>query len=313
MLMLVWVAGGAACLPHRKVTDLNRPPIVLQGTPDLDQLIAAVNRTDVIEKMQSSSTQVAPSDTGMMLPDLRATLAVHRPRGLRMRASMPFGFSSGLDLGSNDDVFWVRYPENMQQTLLFARHDEYQQVMLEAPVPVPPNWIIEALGLVHIDPKLVVDGPNVRADGQLELRTIIPTPSGPFTRVLFIDAQGGYVTEQYVYAPTGRLVATAVGSDHRFYETENVVMPHKVRVQLEPISAPPISLKVEIGSYALNQFLGDDPNMFTMPRDESDQVIDLGRMGPVLPPANLNQPAPPESNYVPTASYQPAYRGTQMR
>lgn len=333
-LLVVWVAGGATCSNRTRVNDFDPPPTIFRAKPTLEELVAAVNRTDSIEKMQSSSATVELLDSPFPISKLSASLAIQRPRGLRMRASLPIVLGAGLDVGSNDEVFWMRHPDGMHQTLLYSRHDEYQRNMLGAPIPVPPNWIIEAMGLVHIDPSLVTEGPLERGDGQLELRTQIPTPSGVFQRVLMIDAAGGFVREQYVYTPTGQLVARAAGSDHRFYAGSSVVLPHSVRIHLEPANGPPLGLSVEIGEYVLNQLLGSDPNMFEMPTEGNVQIVDLARLGPVLPPAAFpsgqtvspgqapqagaeNQSQQPVGkqidDYVPTASYSPAYRGLQLR
>lgn len=341
-LLLVWIAGGATCSNKTRINNFDPPPEIFASKPTLDELITAVNRTDAVEKMQSTSATVELLNSEFSVPKLSASLAIQRPRGLRMRASLPILLGSGLDVGSNEEVFWMRHPDGMHQTLLFSRHEEYQQKMLGAPIPVPPSWIIEALGLIHIDPNSVTAGPLERGDGQLELRTQIPTPSGTYQRVLLVDAAGGFVREQYVYAPTGQLVARASGADYRYYSSSNVVLPHSVRIHLEPTGNPPIGLGVEVGEYVLNQLLGSDPNLFTMPTEGNVQVVDLAKLGPVLPPANFpmqnlpggqpqgsgspNQPTPNPSSggqfdparnqiedYVPTAAYSPTYRGMQLR
>lgn len=319
--LLVWVAGGATCHRRTSLADLNPPPVIFTETPSAAELIAAINRTDAVQKMQSTSTTVELLDSPLPIKRLNATLALERPRRLRMRVSVPIALGAGMDVGSNDEVFWMRYPEGMQQTLLFARHEEFQHHMLGSPLPVDPTWITEALGLLHIDPSAVIGEPIVRADKKLELRTQVPTASGVYTRVLHVDAQGGFVRDQYLYAPDGRLVASANGAEHRFYEEARIVLPHSVRVQLQPVAAPPLGLQIEIGSYVLNQLLGSDPNLFAMPADGNGQVIDLSRIGGNLPPASLNpnvtlgQPSgvTQTSTYVPTASYSPTLRGTQLR
>jgi hypothetical protein len=319
--LLVWVAGGATCHRRTNLADLNPPPVIFTETPRVEELIAAINRTDSVQKMQSTSTTVELLDSPLPVKRLNATLALERPRRLRMRVSVPIALGAGMDVGSNDEVFWMRYPEGMQQTLLFARHAEFQHSMVGSPLPVDPTWITEALGLLHVDPASVIGEPIVSAGNKLELRTQVPTASGVYTRRLLLDAQGGYVVEQYLYSPDGRLVASANCAEHRFYEEARIVLPHSVRIQLQPVAAPPIGLQIEIGSYVLNQLLGSDPNLFAMPADGNGQVIDLSRIGGNLPPASLNpgvtlgQPvnAQPTSTYVPTASYGPAYRGTQLR
>src|SRR5690606_38538034 len=108
-------------------------------------------------------------------------------------------------------------------TLLYARHDEFQQRMTESPLPVDPTWLIEALGLVHIDSNLVNEGPIQRGDGALEVRTRVPTASGTYQRVLLIDSSAGFVSGQYLYGPQGRLIASANASEHRYYPEQRVV------------------------------------------------------------------------------------------
>ncbi len=319
------------------MTEFNQPPAIFNGTPSVDELIAAVNRTDGVQKMQSTSTTIEMLDSSLPISRLSANLALERPRRLRLRAGISFALGSGLDVGSNDDIFWMRYPDGMQHTLLYARHEEFQHHMLGSPLPVDPTWIIEALGLVHVDRASVQGEVIARGDGKLELRTLVPTASGAYSRILLIDAQGGFVRDQYLYSPDGRLVASASGAEHRFYPDASIVLPHSIRVQLQPISAPPIGLQIEIGSYVVNQLLGSDPNMFNLPADSNGQEIDLSRLSGTLPPAEIrpmptnadgsaplgeNNPVQPRSevsqgmptgSYVPTATYVPLYRGTQLR
>ncbi|WP_164103434.1 hypothetical protein [Candidatus Laterigemmans baculatus] len=350
LLAVVWVAGGATCHRGQRVSDLNPPPVVFESTPRIEEVIAAVNLTDAITQMQSTSTTVELLDSPLPVSRLSATLALERPRRFRLRASLPIMLGAGLDVGSNDETFWMQYPDNgVHQTLLFARHDEFQQRMAGSPLPVDPTWLIEALGLVHIDPELVTEGPVPRGDGALEVRTRVPTASGSYQRVLLIDGAAGFVRGQYLYGPAGELVASASGSEHQYYPEHRVVLPHSVQIQLQPQAGPPMGLQIEIGSYVLNQLLGEDPRLFEIPTG-SHQVIDLSRLQPsvappplgavpppgMLPPAALPPATPPPGasspytppgqvpaltpaagepvrSYVPTASYVPTLRGNQLR
>jgi len=305
-LCVLWVAGGASCHQTRRLDQVAALPTVLPATPQLDEVIAAINRNDSIQKMQSTSTTIEVLDTN--LPRLKASLAMERPNHLRLRASVPFLMGSGLDVGSNDQLFWMRYPEGMQQTLLFANHAEYEQNMMTAPLPVNPKWLIEALGLVHLDRQLVTEGPIQRDDGTLEVRSDIPTASGTYRRILLIDGQAGFIREQIIYDPRGQLVANSRSADHRLYEELGVVLPHSVRIQLQSNIAPPFALQVEVGDYVLNQLLVDDPRLFEMPTDGSQQMIDLSRPAAMVPPAGLPPAALPPTGYVPTASQAPPLR-----
>jgi hypothetical protein len=283
MLLIVWTAGGATCHRRSPVNALNRPPELFQEMPTVDQLAAAVNRTDRIERLQSNAATVKVLSMPS-LPRLSANLALERPKRFRMRAQLPVVLGSGMDLGSNDEVFWMRVPEaDMVQTLYFARHEEYARQLQRNLLPVDPTWLIDALGLVRLDPLSVVEGPLERGDGTLELRTEVPMPDGIYRRTIVVDATGGFVTEQNLRAPNGRLLASAVASDHRYYADVEAVLPHQVQLQLMPPGGEELGLRIEVGHYAINQLLSEDPRLFQMPADGVPRVINL-MQSPVGPP-----------------------------
>ena len=112
------------------------------------------------------------------MPRLSATLNLERERRFRLRASLPIVLGAGIDLGSNDELFWFEVPEGISKTLYYARHDQYRQQLHRAVLPVDPTWVMDALGLVQIDPNAVVAGPVKREDGKLEIRSSLNMPDG---------------------------------------------------------------------------------------------------------------------------------------
>lgn len=298
----LWVAGGATC--YRSTVRLSQPPPpqVFTSIPSLDELAQVLNRTDSITQLSSNSLSVeVPSMSNV--PRLSATLAIDRPRQFRMRASVPLLLGSGIDLGSNDELFWFEVPESMTQTLYFARHDQYQRQSVRSILPVDPSWLVEALGLVHLDPTQVVEGPILRTDGRLEVRSMMPYPDGLYSRVCVIEPTAGYVTDQILYGPSGRMIAGSSGSNHRYYAEQQCALPHAVQVRLMPESGPPLELKLEIGNYTVNQLLSGDPQTFAVPRTARQQ-IDLATLGgpldgvpqSVIPPSPRSAYAAPQSN-----------------
>tara|TARA_R110002049_G_scaffold2750_4_gene21897 strand:- start:38171 stop:39031 length:861 start_codon:yes stop_codon:yes gene_type:complete len=249
---------------------------VFQNTPSIEELAAVVNRTDAIRELSSNSASV--DVTTMNVPRLRATLNVRRDRDFRMRASLPVVMGAGIDLGSNNELFWFEVPEGMSKKLYYARHDQYQQNLNHAILPVDPTWIIDALGLVHIDPSTVVAGPVQRPDGKLEVRSTIQTAAGMYQRVCFIEPSAGYVTNQFLYDPSGKEIATSIASNHEYHADVQCALPHTVQLKLMPSIGPPLGMKIEIGSYALNQLLSGDPQLFSMPQTASE-AVDLNTLG----------------------------------
>lgn len=288
-LTVTWVAGGAACSRRAPVTEFAPPPEIFQSVPTLEELVSAVNRTDRITKLQTNSARVtAPT---MSETQLSASLMLERPKRFRLRGSIRPLPTTLVDLGSNEQVFWLQVPEGMRPTLYYARHSEYARQSRRMILPVDPTWLIDALGLVHIDPSQVTEGPTRRPDGQLEIRSELPMPDGLYRRVCVIDSKAGFVTEQYLYGQENQLVARATAKKHQYYEEFDCSLPHEVRVELQPAAGPPLTLEMKIGDYTLNQILSGDPNLFAMPTDAGDQW-DLAKLGG--PPPEAPSAGPPE-------------------
>lgn len=290
-VLLVQFAGGATCNRRAVRVDHMPPPQVFSGLPTIETLAEVVNRTDSIGQLASNSVSVEVP-TMPNVPRLSATLSVDRPHNFRMRASLPIMLGSGMDMGSNAELFWFQVPEGMTQTLYFANHQQFRHRPIRSILPVDPTWISDALGLVHIDPQEVVEGPILRTDGRLEVRTMVPMSDGLHSRVCIIEPTAGYVTDQMLYGPDGRMIAAASGSNHRYYPDQQCALPHRVQLRLLPTEGQPLELKLDIGSYVVNQLISGDPKLFAMPQDAS-RKIDLSSLGgPVDPPGYSGQAVP---------------------
>ncbi|MCA9135421.1 MAG: hypothetical protein KDB00_01645 [Planctomycetales bacterium] len=306
-LGICFVSGGATCARREVALTLPPPPPVLEASPGLEQVVAAVNRTASIREL---STNTATVDVLSMpgLPNLSATINLRKDRDFRLKANLPLVLGSGLDMGSNNSVFWFEVPEGMSRTLYYARHDQYSQQLNRAILPVDPNWITDALGLVQIDPANVVRGPVLRPDGKLEIRSVLPLPSGTYQRVCYIDAAGGHVTDQLLYSPTGALIAESHASNHQFYVEQNCALPHSVKFALNPINGQPLEMRIDVGIYSVNQILSGDPNLFVMPQSASN-AVDLTTLSAggtqAVAPASYQAPA----NYQPNTIGPMPYRG----
>jgi hypothetical protein len=271
IIIVCFVCGGATCARRSAPLSLAPPPIVWTEVPTLAEITTIVNRTANIRQLSSNSASVDMLSTPGV-PKLNATLSLEREQRFRLRASVPVMVVAGVDLGSNEEVFWLEVPEGMSKTLYFARHDQYRQQLHRAILPVDPTWVMDALGLVQIDPAAVVAGPVRRDDGKLEIRSLVTMPDGAYNRVLFIDPQLGHVTDQFLEDPNGRLIAHCHASKHVYQEQVQCSLPQLVELHLLPAIGPPLSMRIEIGSYAINQLLSGDPNLFTMPTSASNAV-----------------------------------------
>ena len=313
----IWVpllCGGATCRPQTSALPFPPPPAVaLSPTPTLAEVVAVVNRNAAVDQLSCPAATVRVTSMPS-LPKLSATMFLRRDRDFRLRAKLPLMLAGGVDLGSNMNQFWLQVPEAGGDTLYFARHDDYRRQMQRTVLPVDPTWVMDALGLVTIDPSSVIAGPVRRADGRLEIRSRVPMPDGMYNRVAYIDSTGGFVTDQLLYDSGNRLVAASRASSHAYYplavaastsavsantstvagntsladidpsndsgasSRRGAVLPHEVEVILNPPGGQSLALHISVGSYIVNQLTSVDPSLFVMPTGAA-RVVDLTQTG----------------------------------
>lgn len=291
------VAGGAGC--PRMVHQYTSPaPRVLPPSPTLEQVIEVVNRNT--SRIQSFSTDYA-TITSPGTPTLRASVAMERPRRFRLRAQTALT-GPEVDLGSNDELFWFWIRRNEPRAVYFCRHEQFADSRLRRTIPISPDQLIEALGLVEFDPALPHQGPIVRPDGRLEIRTIRETAEGPTTKVTVVDAASGWVVEQRVYDPRGQLVACATAGQHRRDPLTGLVMPKTVRIRCP---AAQFEMRIDLGNVRINTLDGTGldgtgldgtgAERWRMPSYEGYPMVDLSDSGSQFTPASTGDLQPPQS------------------
>ncbi len=316
IVAVTFCASGATCQRSMLVNPFAPPgpmaPQVLAEGATREQIISAVNQNSAkIQSLSVTGAQITIPDT-MGLPILTGNIAVERPRRFRLTAGTAFG--QEIDVGSNDDLFWMWIRRNQPPAVYICRHDQFANSNIRQIMPVEPSWLLAALGIVELDPAGVFQGPVPRADGTIEIWSWMPSASGTLRRVTAIDARRAFVVEQHVYDQSGTtLLASAVAESHRYYEVEQVSLPDRVSIRL-PTSG--LAFQINLGRMQINQLAGDRQQLWVLPPFEGYQQHDLGgaptgaplpgqvgtRMLPsgVVPAA---YPAYPTTSYPHPASY----------
>jgi len=246
----------------------NPLPRLLPPSPTLEQVIQTVNNNS--SQIRSlAAPRAALSGPGF--PTLRAFLAFERPLRLRLRAETSLT-GPELDLGSNDELFWFWVRRNVPPTLFYCRHAQFAQCASRMTLPIEPQWLVEALGIVEFDPRLPHQGPFTLPGDRVEIRTIRETPQGPQTKVTVVDAIRGCVLAQQVKDSQGRVLASAQSWEHRRDPLTGLILPGSVAVESP---AAQLSMRLDLGPIEVNRPLPAGPTLWTVPQMEGTSVVDL--------------------------------------
>jgi len=291
-LLTLFCGSGAHCIyqygPVWPTYVAQAPQLLPPGATKL-QVMQVVN--DNTARVTSLSTSNATISSPTMPVSLRGNIALERPNRFRLRASHPMT-GPEVDLGSNDQLFWVWLHREQPPAVYFCHHDQLHSSAARERMPIEPKWLIEALGLTTFDPDGAHSGPRVRRDGSLEILSTLPLPSGHATaaqanetnKITIIDARHGWVLEQHVYRD-GRLVASALARDHRYDPLSGVSLPQRVEIHISNAQYPngQMTLDIDLGNVQINSLAGDRDKLWTMPSFSGSSPIDLGQWKPPVP------------------------------
>ena len=187
----------------------------------------------------------------------------------------------GVDVGSNSELFWIWNKASLPgqpPAIYFARQQDYHHLQNRAALPIEPQWIIDASGLVEFSPNDVHHGPFTNAGGRLTMHTVRQTASGSVTRVTTIDPNSARILQQAVYDSANRLIAYSNSSDYRFYEDQQISLPRRIELHVISPDGQDLKLVLEAGDYKINALYGDPDQMWTMPNPAGIPRVNLAQM-----------------------------------
>jgi len=284
------------------------PPIAFSALPSPTEALSAVNANTV--RIQSLQTQGATVSVPGA-PSIGADIAVERPRRLRLRAKTQL-LGPELDLGSNDELFWLWAARMPDPSVFYARHDQFASSKARQMLAIEPAWLIEALGLVEINPASVLEGPFADGGDRIKLRTTLATGGGQYTRLLILHKHYAWVLEQHVYDERSQLIASARNSGHEYYTVDGVSLPKRIAIEV-PQSM--LKLQLDIDRWSINQPLTEGATTFELPRTQlsSHAFVDMADPSFVPPAGSSPSQAPPARPASQSRAEQPRRRGFSWR
>ncbi len=310
LVVACWMALGGGCAIQSLYQRPAALPEALPSTPDGQQLLEQVNRNAAAVKQLQSNVRVAMDG----LPSVKGTLVLERPKRLRLRVGFLGMTENGIDVGSNDDVFWIWNKSSIggqTPAIYYAKHRDYANSRLQQSVQLQPQWIIDSLGLIELDPAAIAHGPQLRADGRYEIRTEIFSPRGLMHRITVVDPRYGWVVQQSVYDANQRLVAWANSTKYRYYPEHQASLPQHIALHVYDPSGEEMTLTVQVLSHRLNEWWLDD-SIWEMPQPPDVPRIDLTQVA-VQPATPTAMPMDRTGDRRPTPWQRPQLRGFELR
>lgn len=274
LIGLVALAGGCRAVdPFRSVP--TAAPVIFEAAPDLGQLTQAINANSAAVRQLSCDVQVRMEG----VPPLSGTLIVEKPRRLRLKAGLIGITEMGIDVGSNDEEFWIWNKTaigGQVPTIYFAQHAAFAQSAARQSFPLEPQWVIDALGLMTLADDGSLQGPIPRPDGRYEIRQQLQTANGPATKVLVVDAKTGLVQQQSIYDARQNRIAYVNAIQHEYFAEYQTALPRRIEI-VAGADGNTSTLTVDLAGHKLNQLYGDPERQWSMPRPADAQAVDLAR------------------------------------
>ena len=271
-LLLAVVIGAIlpGCITSRGLFSRNRdhmagaPRLRNSKNPGIEEVVAHLNQnTDRIQNWRTNNVRIRCENMS-----LSGNIAVEKGHRLRLFVNSPLG--KELDLGSNDERFWV-WSRRMDPAFVTCKHENLELVRQGNGIPFEPDWLMQALG---VEP-LPTTGVTMESDREKEqarlVEQVISADGRPLRRVVLVDLKRGIVLEHSLYAHNAGRIAFARLGDHRLDKSTGLVLPHRVMLEWPENR---MTMQLTLGEIRVNSSSIPD-NLWEMPSPQDCQIVHL--------------------------------------
>lgn len=316
--LVVLVVALSGCHGLRAVSLRRNPgpfgantPCVLNEHSTAEEVVAHVNRNvEKIDSWRASGVKIRAYMNSIPIP-LSGTIVAARDRHLRLEVTSALG--KEVDLGSNDEHFWLWTKPRGDQppAVYFANHSQMDVARRNLPLPFEPEWLLEALA---VEPLSAENVTIEKQAGNAHIRLVSQhqLPDGQTIRkVVTVHPCHGYVMEHNIYDGRKQPIVRVVLQDYRLDASSGAVLPRHVKLDWPQAE---MSLAMDLGHVEVNPPM-IPPAVWAMVQVPGTPVVDLGdpRLGG---PQYASQPGPaaPRDARVargPSANQPTVYASTQ--
>ncbi|MEX2175412.1 MAG: hypothetical protein WD872_13705 [Pirellulaceae bacterium] len=309
LVLMLCTAGGCRWNQWFQKNASEPPPVLFTALPSREEAVAAINANS--GRIQSLQTQGATASVPGF-PAIGAEIAIEKPKNFRFRAGTAL-LGPELDMGSNSLLFWFWAARAPEPNVYFARHDLFAASRARQMLPIEPTWLIEALGVVEIDPATILEGPIKAGEDRVQIKTTLQASAGQFTRLVHFHGKHGWILEQHLYDERNQLVASARSSNHHYYHLDGVSLPKRIEVS---VPQGQLQFQLDISEWRINQPPAEGQVLFELPRTQlaNQRFVDMADPNFVPPGGTLPVEGPsPRVSQAPAPRPEDRYRGFSLR
>lgn len=271
----LWTAP-IGCVWEKFVRTIHPKPVpcVLSPTATKEVIVAHLN--DNISRLtswRSMRAKIGIQQTGTIpMPALNAQIAVESPSFFRLRVASALR-GEEADFGSNNERFWFWVRESPQPVVMTAAHSDLAVAQQYLPFPFEPEWVMEAMGVILLNPDDFVLEPVSETRAKLISQSITPVGQ-QVQKVMAVDLCQGRIVEHSLNDVSGNLIARATLSDYRS-GSAGISVPYTIVLEWP-----------QAGSRLTLSFLDIELNPPYLPEQMWElpttlgQVVDLGQLSP---------------------------------
>ncbi len=253
-----------------------------------EQLVKYLNDgADRFQSITDADVRVTARDHNIPMPPLRGGLTASQPRNFRMVGDAMV--AAKVDLGSNDQQFWVYAKVTAKEMFVAASHTDFNEGRAKIPgdLPFEPEWVMQAFGMAHFPPA-GAPAPDYKVKVDSKARTytlywnaVTPNKVPVIKEVVFDgDAAAGnrpQVKKHAVYNMKNKLICSAEIKEAKTVPVGDSVVQYPTKVLLR-WEEQKFEMELEISNAKINQPLSptDVQKYFARPT-QYGQPVDLAR------------------------------------
>jgi hypothetical protein len=215
------------------------PPCALQPGASYSQIVGKVN--------QNFAPPAGPPLAAWECIDVNvsmngmpavATVSVQAPHRLRIRVTGMISGTNYVDLGSNAEEVW--YWDQWGPGVIRASHEELPLFLNQVQIPLDPEWLMEVLGVIPIDPDQYDMRQSTPESKHVDLVADRSAPSGePVRHMIRVDRCYGHIIEHRIETVDGTLLARAVLDEYQQDASHRYTLPHTIHLELPQAGSRP--------------------------------------------------------------------------